>query len=69
MNHVKRITRWIDAHTLWAYNSRPGTAPAAADPTDPREPSLLQVRTPPSRHFCRTRPARVTARRHLRLHE
>ena len=23
MNHVKRITRWIDAHTLWAYNSSP----------------------------------------------
>ncbi len=23
MNRVKRITRWIDSHTLWAYNSAP----------------------------------------------
>ena len=23
MNSVKRITRWIDTHTLWAYNAAP----------------------------------------------
>jgi hypothetical protein len=23
MTHVKRIARWIDSHTLWAYNAGP----------------------------------------------
>lgn len=23
MHRVKRITRWLDSHTLWAYNSGP----------------------------------------------
>jgi len=23
MTTMKRITRWIDTHTLWAYNSSP----------------------------------------------